>query len=377
MVRDILVASHVQENVAPLSQDKSGSENYEIYRVPIQHIATINRTTEKLRRQLDSLDVIPTTLLLGLVSQYDAFTGKLVRAVIQKKPHVVSQSEKEFTAAEVLAAGSLEEFKETIIEKEVEAVLRKSHLDQFVWLEKKLQVSLRKELPSWPAFIEVFERRNLFAHTNGVVSNSYLKKCAESGCESLPELNAQLSIDAGYLYYSTQVLLEIGMKLGQVLWRICETTSDEKRIQNERLRNSCFDLLCHEHCEPALALADFSLSPKMMSDDMVDVYITKVNRSIALKHLKDLERMEQELAELDKHPLERRFKLTIAGVRDDIEILLSTMAQMSQDDLLLEGFLEWPAFKGIRNDKRFIEALKEVFGDNFVLATGEYPKLCV
>src|SRR2546423_10410038 len=40
---------------------------------------------------------------------------------------------------------------------------------------------LRKDLPIWPVFVEVTERRNLFAHCSGKVSAQYLTVCDNHG----------------------------------------------------------------------------------------------------------------------------------------------------------------------------------------------------
>src|SRR5258708_31026829 len=70
-----------------------------------------------------------------------------------------------------------------MVEKEIDALLRESHANQLDWLEKKFNIVLRKDLPAWPVFIELTERRNLFVHTNGVVSRQYLEVCRNHSCQ--------------------------------------------------------------------------------------------------------------------------------------------------------------------------------------------------
>jgi hypothetical protein len=72
---------------------------------------------------------------------------------------------------------SIEEAKLQLVDKEVEVVLRASHTEQFEWFEKNLSVKLRSGLEIWPTFIELTERRNLFAHGDGVVTQQYLSVC--------------------------------------------------------------------------------------------------------------------------------------------------------------------------------------------------------
>jgi hypothetical protein len=127
-----------------------------------------------LSRELDKLHaaqrILPRTFLLALVSRYDALVGNLVRALFKQKPEALRSSERTFTFAELSQFQSMESAREFIVEKEVETLLRKSHSEQFDWLEKRFDIKLREGLAAWPAFVEITERRNLFAHADGVVS---------------------------------------------------------------------------------------------------------------------------------------------------------------------------------------------------------------
>ena len=67
--------------------------------------------------------------------------------------------------------------REKIFAKEVESILRSSHSDQFLWMERVFSIPLTKGLESWPSFIELTERRNLFVHCDGVVSDQYINVC--------------------------------------------------------------------------------------------------------------------------------------------------------------------------------------------------------
>jgi len=90
---------------------------------------------------------------------------------------MLSSSERSISYKDLTEIGSVEAAREQIIEKEVESVLRDSHSQQIDWLEKKLDIPLRKDLRIWPEFIELCERRNLLLHADGLVSSQYLAVC--------------------------------------------------------------------------------------------------------------------------------------------------------------------------------------------------------
>jgi hypothetical protein len=165
--------------------------------------------------------LVPRGLLVALVSQFDAYVGGLIRQLFMAKPEILDSSGKQLTLAQLSEFGSIEAAKEYVIDKEIESVLRESHNDQFDWLESKFNIPLRKDLPAWPVFIELTERRNLFVHTNGVVSRQYLEVCRKHSCQlpTVVGLGHQLPLPREYFTAAYDCLLEIGVKLGQVLWR--------------------------------------------------------------------------------------------------------------------------------------------------------------
>jgi hypothetical protein len=166
------------------------------YSVPLDCL----RETDRLKRCLTQAEIgaaiLPRSFLVSLVSTYDFFLGRILQCLYRLRPELLNVSEKQLTYSQLLRFGSIEQAKEYLLEKEVESVLRDSHADQFIFLENKFSVQLRKDLPVWKDFIELTERRNLFVHCNGVVSSQYIAVCNAHGItEGLPVLatNSMLS----------------------------------------------------------------------------------------------------------------------------------------------------------------------------------------
>ena len=133
-----------------------------------------------------------------------------------------------------MAFGSVEAAREYLIEKEIETVLRKSHAEQFDWLENKFGLPLKKGLDVWPAFIEVTERRNLFVHTSGLVSRQYLDVCAKHKV-TLPKdatLGNELGVSKEYFTVAHEAIFEVGVKLAHVLWRKLKPEDREEADDN-------------------------------------------------------------------------------------------------------------------------------------------------
>ena len=152
--------------------------------------------------------------LMGLISSHDAFLAQLMHLIFLTKPETISSSEKNKSFKDLVELGSVDAARSYLIEKEVEAFLRQSHHAQFDYLENKLGMPLRKDLDIWPRFVEICERRNLFTHTSGVVSNQYIRVCSEHDVDlGGVAVGDQLVISPKYLQDATEVISELGLKL--------------------------------------------------------------------------------------------------------------------------------------------------------------------
>jgi hypothetical protein len=210
-----------------------------------------------MQRNRRALQIIPRSFLTSLISHYDAFIGNLLRALFYMKPEVLNSSEHHLTFKELTSFESIEAARASVVEQEVETLLRQSHADQFEEMEKKFSVPLRKDLPSWPTFIEVTERRNLFVHCNGVVSAQYLAVCKRHGVDcSKTNLGKELQVGPKYIKLAYATIVEIGIKLAHVLWR--RLKPEEMEQADASINNLCLDLIRDEKYDVAQTLLDFA-----------------------------------------------------------------------------------------------------------------------
>lgn len=91
--------------------------------------------------------IIPESIFVSLISQYDAFLTSLLRAIYEIKPDVLNGSERNLTFSQLVEMETVENAREYIIDKGVDTVLRKSHSEQFDYLKKLLGIKLREKLP--------------------------------------------------------------------------------------------------------------------------------------------------------------------------------------------------------------------------------------
>lgn len=207
----------VEEYGNPITHE-DGTTGFEI---SFKHARLIGRISKKRKQAQLALEILPQSFLVTFVSEYDSFLGQLNTYILKNRPELLKAEQKTITFEELSTLNSIEEAREKIINQEVENLLRESHSKQFDWMESKYNLTLKTGLESWPVFIELTERRNLFVHCNGLVSEQYLKKCraAKYKLDSEIQVGKKLRANKEYIELVYKTLFEIPVKLTQVLWR--------------------------------------------------------------------------------------------------------------------------------------------------------------
>ncbi|MGX5660865.1 hypothetical protein ACWKWV_14215 [Castellaniella ginsengisoli] len=327
----------------------------------------ISRRSSRLGRRSDRaktvLDLLPRNFVVSFVSEYDSFLGQLITKILRFKPEIIDSKDKSISLSDLVNLGSVEAAKDKIFAKEVESILRSSHADQFSWMEKAFDIPLTKGLESWPTFIELTERRNLFVHCDGVVSEQYLSVCRKHKAQIVPEtvVGTRLQAEKKYLKQSYEVLYEIGIKLSQVLWRKLSPSDIEKAETS--LSNFTYELLIEENYSLAKNLLDFACCTLKKWDSEGSRLVYVVNRALAYKFSGNNEMCQRILESEDWSACGDNYQLCVAVLKDDFEKAKRLVLRIGAAGSVGEvDYIEWPCFKDFRTSDEFISAFTEVFG---------------
>lgn len=325
------------------------------------------RLDTQLKRTRIAILALPKSFVVALVSQFDSYLGGMVRAFFNIRPELLNSSERNLTFKELKEFKSMQEARDFILEKEIETLLRKSHSEQFDWMENKFKLKLREGLLSWPAFIELTERRNLFVHCDGVVSRQYLTVCSDHGVEGLTGLHvgSRLEVDSEYLRKAHECLLEIGLKLGHVVWR--KLCVDQRSIADDNLSDICFGLLQEPQYALAKTLLDFAvngLMNKYSSDVARRTFI--INYAQAHKWLGDMPQCLAILEGEDWSACDDKFQMALAVLKDDFDLALEIMGRIgAQGAIPKSAYRSWPMFQEFILRGDFRSTYRKIFEEDF------------
>jgi len=309
-------------------------------------------------------ELVPRTFLVSLVSQFDAFLGNLIRQLFNLKPDTLNTSESTLTFSQLKEFGSMDAARKYIVDREVETVLRKSHADQFSWLENKFGVKLNVDLPAWPVFIELTERRNLFVHSNGIVSHQYLAVCRQHGSTLEPgiALGKSLSVSRQYFETAHECIFEIVVKLAQVLWRKLQPDNLEPADGN--LLSIGFELLEEERYRLARRILDFSTETLKKHGKEEHRLAMLINRAQAYKWSGDNATARKIIDSEDWSATGLKFQLGYALISDDVDRAIEIVTSIgAHSEITATAYREWPIFRELRKVQAFSEAFERIFGE--------------
>lgn len=304
--------------------------------------------------------------VISLVSQFDTYIGELMSVVFEIKPEIIDNSERQLSFTQLRSFDTVLDARKYIVEKEVESVLRDSHTEQFSWFEKKLDIKLRSDLPAWKDFIELTQRRNLFVHNNGKVSNQYLNVCKDNCVQLEANLKpgSELTTNLQYFENAFSCLFEIGVKLNQVLRR--KLLPKEIENADHSFLNISFELIHNEQYLLARELYEFAdkYIRKYSNQDLE--YRILLNRAQTHKWIGDNNKCKDIINSRDWTACGEIFKLASYVLIDDFENACKAMKSIGNNDKVLNKayYNDWPIFKEFRNTSEFETTFMEIYGSN-------------
>jgi hypothetical protein len=334
--------------------------------IPSAKVTDFKRLEKRVKSVRSSARLLPRNFLVALLCTYDAFLGKVIRYILTKKPQLLEGSERAMTFEQLLKFQDIAAAREYLVEKEIESVLRKSHVDHFIWLESKLNCSLRNGLEVWPAFVELTQRRNLFVHTDGVVSSQYLKICAEHKCELSQDIGvaAKLEADIEYFNRAFEVIYEIAIKLTQVVWRRLEKS--EIKQAGAELSEISLELLDNGHYDIAIRVLSFFTEKGVKHEEESARRVHVINLAQAYKWNEREEDCRRTLDSCDWSGWGDNFKLALHVLREEWNEAFGCMRRLAHDEKFSRrNYREWPLFKKLRAHADFPAVYKECYDEDF------------
>ena len=339
-----------------------------IFELNAECFRELRMITDEIQASLQGTKILPELGVVGLVSAYDAFLANLLKAVFTRHQEIFFTSQKQIPLSDLIKFASIDEAKESLLEREIEGVIRLSHHEQFAWMEKNLDLPLRTGLKVWPEFVELCERRNLLTHTGGFTSKQYLSVCEHHKIiTSGIVVGERLNISSEYYERAVAIIYEIGVKLCYVLWRKFATSEVNKADLS--LSEHCYNLIYNGQYTIAEAILRFAVEVKGEREEGTRSRMI-INLANALRLQGRVQDAKTILKKKDWSGSSRELKLGVAAVSEDVASVIQLMREIgSKGDINAEQYRTWPIFRGIRERDEFGQAFRSIFKESLIKPT--------
>ncbi|WP_343902725.1 hypothetical protein [Arthrobacter rhombi] len=305
--------------------------------------AYVLRVLEELRQPSEPpTNRLFASLLTSLVSDLEVFIANLYRLLLERHPEKVEGGQ-QFSWNDINQHSSLEDFKASIFDKNVEGLLRGSYVD---WVHAFEQFGVRSSASTGSEqLLEVIQRRHVIVHNGGQVSNQYLLRVPKQFANA--QVGDQLSVDLPYLLMAADKILVAATSLALVSAHLEVTNPDAKIYLENRASKVMYELLRDGRYEPIRDLTG-DLNPRKFEDPAAG-HMWRTNGWLALKRLGKFERCHNEVMQWKTNDLSPQFQLAKMALLGDLDETLKLLERIRGTDFLSEmSWLEWPLLEELR-----------------------------
>lgn len=338
--------------------------DYTILGVPPEKVSSLNRKIRRLYHIKDGISSIPANVLMGLVARFDANISRLVRYLLYIRKEKLANSDRAIPVKDILSANSFDDLISDLIDDEIHSLMRGSHEDQIKYIEDNFSIKIRDGFELWPQFIEIFERRNLAAHGEGYVNSRYDRICSKAKVPNdfrLP-FRERVTFNDKYLRRSTDILLEFSVLLTWWIWLKHEP--DDTLNAYNKINSATYEMIHEKRYRLASRILKSCLSRRSNDSPEYIRRMMTVNLANCLKKLDDAKGFEEAISMFDWSASSDEFKISVASLRGDLDTVCALMPRVVSDELVgKSGLREWPVFDWVRDDDRFCQTFRELFGE--------------
>ncbi len=200
------------------------------------------------------------------------------------------------------------------------------------------------------------------------MSEQYRAICKREGYpeQTLPAVGDRIGLGPEYFPKACELMMEVGLKLGQTLWR--KLLPDELEIADQHLHRTQYNALTAEMWDRAKVFGEFAVGQRQMSSD-VERRLAIVNYAIALQFSGEEAKSCEILSRVDWSACNSEFRLAEVVLLDRFEDAAAIMKRIGKrGDLITQNaYHVWPLFRAFLQSSEFLNAYQEIYGYLFVV----------
>lgn len=322
---------------------------------------------------IKGMERFPTASLLSIVATFDTLIVDVLKSMLKLQTDWLEKSQRTISLDRLSKASSIDELIDEQVEEEIYSFSRESHSKQASYIKANFGIDIPKDWKRWPDYIEIFERRNLVAHGEGVFNKRYVEICIREGHKGSEKIiGNEVIISRDYLKQSLDVLIEFGLLLPFHLFRRFVRENEDQAFVN--LNEAVFKLMSNGHFVAAERVSKFALGLQKVKITNETKLMLLVNQASALRHMGKLEESKNILDGTDWTAVSDLFKICVASVRGDIDEFVRLVPVLKAGGILTgRSVLQWPCFAFMLAERRAQDIMTSEFGLDFDQNVEEIP----
>ena len=203
--------------------------------------------------------------------------------------------------------------------------------------------------------IEIFQRRNLFVHNNGIVNSTYLKNVPEKYIQSKRiKKDCGLQASQKYLDRAMETVHLFGFMLMQLCWRKWKKNNHE--AADRVFWDFTYDTLTQERYEFTKRVACSASAIKIARPFRRLIII---NQAIASRELGEEARVRGLVKECEWMPMSIDVQIAIHTLRREYNRVYSLLKEAAVSGDIKHISKDWPLFRPINHEPQFIQAFEQ------------------
>lgn len=292
--------------------------------------------------------------LISLISSAEWFLSQVLRRFFEAHPDAASIKEKTLTLEDLRKIGSISDAESYLITLRVDEIMWGGFEDWIKFLRNTVKLSMGYLTEDEEALIEVFQRRNVMVHNNGVVHPSYISKVKEDLRPGV-EAGKPLPVTPDYLAQAISLVEKNFVLIAAELWK---KLAPKDAMRANILNDITMKALFAERYVVACGASRFVMEDKQLTEKDLDY--GRLNYWQTMKWNGKFEEVHCKISEADFSAKDDLLQLARLVLLDDFDRALPLIEPTLQSGKLKVDYLEtWPIFREFRKDSRIALIIEE------------------
>lgn len=299
-------------------------------------------------------EILNNSVLMMLLIKYEEMIMGIFRRVMLSYPEAYL-ADKKLSYSEILEIDSkLDSVKEILVNQEIDEIMRKPISDWYKILNEKHKINFNILIEYFEEFKEIYYRRNIVVHNNGIVNNDYIKSVKKEYRSNIRK-GELLEVEEEYLkcaFDTTYIML-----YGTILC-IAKLSSSKTELY-DAIEDMAFQHMIDGEWNISKFLYKYLMEECKKDLDTATSERIRINYWLSIKNLDGLQSIHDEIVKYDVSAMEGKYKVAKACLMNDYEEINNLLEIYLGNEIKTSAVEYWPLFLQYRKSKAYKELKKK------------------